>query len=110
MIFPRCLILEAAETEFKRLPLENFRATLQTKAPIDKYIMIDIGQGWLIINSFFFNSIHFQLSKSEAYIKNIEPIIKNPDHIAWYQEKQIVLFGLPIVFSAGFILGFLSLR
>lgn len=111
MIFPRCLIISATPTDFKKIPIEKLQPTLQslfTEAPKDKYVMMDIGQGWLVINSFFFNSIHLKLAESEAQIKIVEPILLNPEKISWYQEKSLVLFGIPIIFSTGLILGLLS--
>ena len=91
--------------------LAEITPTLSLPASKLNYVFYDIGNEWLIMNSLFFKDIHLKVLRAKENTELVEPIkdriIKNPENISWYQNRTVIIFGLPVVFSTGLILGLL---
>lgn len=102
----------ASINDFQLKPLFELEPKLQYAAPTGEFVMYDIGKGWLIINAAFFQEIHLKLSKCDKYQEIVSPIktemIFNPNEISWYQNKSVILTGVPIIFFAGLLTAMMS--
>lgn len=86
--------------------------TLTYSAPLTKYVLYNVGNGWIVLNAAFFSDMHLKLAECDERKKIVDPVVKEitKPNISWYQEKEFIIFGYPIVFLSGTIFGFLMLN
>lgn len=92
--------------EFSVLNISDIELALSYPAPSTKYVLYTVGNGWIVLNSFFFNEMHLKLAECDEKEKTVTPVINNivEPSIAWYQEKDIVFLGVGGSFILGVIL------
>lgn len=82
---------------------------LHKSAPMKKYVLITLPNDWFVMNNFFLERINLKLNYYKAEKQIVSPIkdeiLRNPTPISWYQDKDVLVLGVPILVVAGFILG-----
>lgn len=103
----------AVEKDFRKISFNDVMTygLIEFNAPGNKYVFYDIDNGWNIINTYFWKNINFKLNLCDAREEFVDPvkdnIINNPLALKWYQEPVVIIWGVPVIFTAGFALGFL---
>ena len=89
---------------FKKEELNLVEPKLEYQAPREEYVLYDIGNDWLVINTYFLQKIHLKLLECDKETALMSSMISSPKQPAWYESK-LVIAGIPIAFSTGLILG-----
>lgn len=99
--------------DFRTMSIEEASEVISETASPDNYTYYKIPNGWNITNDKFWNRIHLKLSECKNMQKETETIIREEILVPqpalpqpWYQHEVVVVWGTPIVFSTGLILGY----